>query len=162
MTRPGGDRPAPLFGVDLGQLRSVTANQLALRFAFGAAASIIAGVGGIALGAVVGGILLGFPAIAPATLTLLERDDGNPAAVHDIGGAVFGGVGLVAFAVVATFGFARLRAPLVLAACLAAWTLTAVGLYVARSKERIPLPRAIQGATPAHHADRQDHHQSGH
>lgn len=50
-----------------------------------------------------------FPAILPATLTLLEHDDGNPAAVHDFGGTVFGAVGLIAFALVAAMIFGTCR-----------------------------------------------------
>lgn len=127
-------RSEPLFGADLGELRSVSGRDLAIRFAFGAGISVVSGVGGIVLGATVGGMLLAFPAIAPATLTLIERQDGNAAAVHDVGGAVFGAVGLVAFAVVGDLLFGRTPAPAVLFACLAAWMAVSLALYVARAE----------------------------
>lgn len=138
----------PLFGADLGELRKAKVGPLALRFAFGAAISIIAGLAGMSLGSIIGGMLLAFPAIAPATLTLIEKEDGNAAAVHDVGGAVFGGVGLIAFAVVGMLLFGRVAAPVALVACLGAWTVVAVTLYVLRSKERLPLPESIRGAHP--------------
>lgn len=137
--------PAPgLFGLDLGELRHVQGSSLALRFAFGAAISVVAGLGGMSLGHVVGGMLLAFPAIAPATLTLIERDQGNAAAVHDVGGAVFGGVGLVGFAFVGTELFGTIPAPGVLLACLGAWTVVSVFLYVLRAENRLVLPGTIQ------------------
>jgi hypothetical protein len=70
----------PLFGLDLGQLRHMSAKDLLVRFAFGAAISIVAGIGGNIFGYVIGGLLLAFPAILPATLTLLEHREGNAAA----------------------------------------------------------------------------------
>lgn len=141
-------RAEPLFGADLGELRKVKLDQLALRFAFGAAISVVAGLGGILLGSIVGGMLLAFPAIAPATLTLIEKEQGNAAAVHDVGGAVFGGAGLVAFALAGTYLFGRITAPVVLLTCLIAWTAVAVALYVLRSKELLPLPEPIRGRPP--------------
>lgn len=86
----------------------------------------------------VGGMLLALPATAPATLTLIENEDGNRAAVHDVDGAILGGLGMVSFAVVAAHGFGSAPAPLVLAAGLAAW-----------SARRRPLHAAGQGAWPA-------------
>lgn len=142
------ERDEPIFGIDLGELRNVKASQLAVRFAFGAIISVAAGLGGIYLGSIVGGMLLAFPAIAPAALTLIEKEDGNAAAVHDVGGAVFGGVGLIAFAVVGALLFDRTAAPLVLLASVGAWAVVSVALYVLRAEERIPLPEAIRGRAP--------------
>lgn len=144
MRHPRGE----LFGINLGALRKVRASELALRFAFGAAISIIAGIGGIVLGSVVGGMLLAFPAIAPATLTLIEKKEGNLAAVHDVGGAIFGGVGLVAFAVAGDYLFGHVGAPVVLAICLASWTVVSIFFYLLRATEILPLPEHIQGMSP--------------
>src|SRR5205807_8914229 len=44
-------------------------------------------------------VLLAFPAILPAALTLIERREGTSRAVSDVRGAVAGAVGLVLFAV---------------------------------------------------------------
>ncbi len=138
----------PLFGLDVGELSKVSASDLAIRFAFGAAISIVSGLSGIVLGSIVGGMLLAFPAIAPATLTLIEKKEGNAAAVHDVGGAVFGGIGLVAFALCGAYLFEGLPDPVVLRSCLAAWSAVSVGFYVLRSEERLPLPVAVQGRLP--------------
>ena len=42
-----------------------------MRFLFGAGISLVAGLAGMAFGSKIGGVLLGFPAILPASLTLI-------------------------------------------------------------------------------------------
>ena len=138
----------PLFGTDLGELRNIKATDLLIRFVFGAAISIIAGISATAFGAVVGGLLLAFPAILPATLTLIEHRDGNAAAVHDVGGAVFGGVGLVAFGAVAAVTFGQVPAWGALLLALMAWTAVSLALYVLRATDKLALPASIRGRTP--------------
>jgi uncharacterized membrane protein (GlpM family) len=138
----------PLFGADMSELRKVKFASLAMRFGFGAAISVIAGLAGITLGTVVGGMLLAFPAILPAALTLIEKEDGNADAVHDVGGAILGGFGLIAFAIAGALLFAKIPIAAVVLCCLAAWTVTSLVLYVLRSKEHLPLPRSINGRAP--------------
>lgn len=70
----------------------------AIRFGFGAAISVVAAIVSLLLGPVAGGVFLAFPAILPATLTLLERDKGPVAAVADARGATIGALGLIVFA----------------------------------------------------------------
>jgi len=48
-----------------------------VRFMFGAAISLLAGLIGMKFGPVVGGLCLGFPAILPASLTLIEKKEGK-------------------------------------------------------------------------------------
>ena len=139
----------PLFGVDLGEVRNVKPADLVLRFVFGAAISVIAGASGAAFGATVGGLLLAFPAILPATLTLIERRDGNAAAIHDVGGAIFGGVGLVGFGLVATIALGLIPAWGALMAALGGWVIVGVSLYVARATGWLPLPASIRGRRTA-------------
>src|SRR5438876_639488 len=79
-------------GIDLGKLREVVPRDLALRFAFGAGISIIAGLAGLLVSSRFGGMFLAFPAILPATLTLLEEKDGTEHAVHDVRGAALGAI----------------------------------------------------------------------
>jgi hypothetical protein len=69
-----------------------------LRFAFGAGISVAAGLIGMKFGPVVGGIFLGFPAILPASLTLIEKKDGRQQAAIDSEGAILGAIAMVAFA----------------------------------------------------------------
>lgn len=86
----------PLVAFDSQALRRLKPRQLAARFAFGAVASLIAGAVSIVLGPSIGGLFLAFPAILPATLTLLEREHGRVAAVFDMQGAALGAVALIA------------------------------------------------------------------
>ena len=65
----------PVVGVHLGALRDLPASDLLVRFGFGAAISAVAGVVSVLAGSEPGGILLAFPAILPATLTLIEKEE---------------------------------------------------------------------------------------
>lgn len=73
-TEPLEPQPGqPLMGFEPSKIRDLKASELGVRFAFGACASIVAGLVGTAFSPVVGGMFLAFPAILPATLTLLEQ-----------------------------------------------------------------------------------------
>jgi hypothetical protein len=99
------------------------------RFAFGAGISLVAGVIGMAFGPVVGGVLLGFPAILPASLTLIEKKEGREEASVDSIGAIMGAVAMVAFAVVIVLWVTRLGVVPSLLAALVVWLVVAGGLY---------------------------------
>lgn len=141
----------PLFGLDLSELRRVRRRDLLIRFAFGAAISVVAGIGASTLGAVVGGLLLAFPSVLPASVTLVEEKDGKGAAVHEVGGAVLGAVGLTAFAVVAFLLLSGGAAAWALPAALAAWAVVSCALYVLRAIGVIPsaAPPAAPQRPPA-------------
>ena len=96
-----GGQPADekLFGADPGKLREVKVHELLIRFAFGAAISAVAGIVSLAVNPVAGGMFLAFPAILPATLTLIEQKEGTDQARMDAQGAVAGGLALALFAV---------------------------------------------------------------
>jgi hypothetical protein len=81
----------------------------------------VAGVISLAFGATAGGMFLAFPAILPASLTLIEKKEGPEAAIHDLDGAILGAGALGAFALVASVGLRRFSAALVLPAALATW-----------------------------------------
>jgi hypothetical protein len=112
-------------------LRRTRPAELALRFVFGAGISLVAGLVGIRFGPRAGGLFLAFPAILPATLTMVEKHEGEGAADADAQGGILGGVGLVAFALVVALTVRVLGAPLALTAALGAWVLVAAGLYLA-------------------------------
>lgn len=141
----------PLVGIHLGAIRSVPLRDLAIRFAFGAAISVVAGVVSLAAGNEPGGLLLAFPAILPATLTLVEqREDERKAEDFDVG-AILGAAALGAFAVVVWQLMGRDPAPLVLLLATAAWLVAAVLLYLAMRLalyREVPLHRSIAGPTP--------------
>ena len=99
-----------------------------VRFAFGASISLIATLIGLKY-QLFGGVFLAFPAILPASLTLVERDAGRKEATIDAEGAIIGAVGLVAFAVVAAFGIKPLGAVTALVLAAALWLVVAVAIY---------------------------------
>jgi hypothetical protein len=113
-----------------------------VRLCFGSGISLGAGLIGLKFGPVVGGIFLGFPAILPASLTLIQKKEGKELAAIDSEGAVLGAIALVGFALVARVLFLRLGIGLTLLVALAAWLAIAVGLYalVMATLHREPTP----------------------
>ncbi len=73
------------------KVRQVRARDLAVRFVAGALTSVAAGAVTIAFGARAGGIVLAFPAILAASLTLIEQQENSAEAREDARGAVLGG-----------------------------------------------------------------------
>ncbi|MEA2642993.1 MAG: hypothetical protein QOG08_19, partial [Chloroflexota bacterium] len=129
MTSPA-DRPdQEPAELDLNKIRSIRPREYLIRFAFGASISLIAGILTLRFGPRFGGLFLAFPAILPATLTLLEKKDGLAQAVADVRGAVIGSIGMIAFAVVA-MTLIPYSAGLGLAAALVAWAAVSVAVYV--------------------------------
>jgi hypothetical protein len=116
---------------DAGALREAKPKHFLIRFAFGAAISLIAGLVSLAFGARAGGVFLAFPAILPATLTLIERKGTAKEVEEDDEGAVLGSVGMVAFAAVAAVTLSSLSSVLALACASLAWLVCAIGLYCA-------------------------------
>ena len=120
----------PQPSVDPGALKKHGPSDYVTRFLFGAGISAVAGIVGAIFGSKVGGVLLGFPAILPASLTLIERKEGRGEAAVDAMAAILGSVALIAFAVVAGLTLMRLPAVLALLLAVAAWLVVALGLYV--------------------------------
>jgi nicotinamide-nucleotide amidase len=100
-----------------------------VRFAFGAAISLVAGLLTLGAGPHVGGLFLAFPAILPATLTLLAKKEGLAQAAADVRGAVIGAVGMMGFAICAVILLGRNPA-IALASALVTWILVSLGIYV--------------------------------
>lgn len=117
--------------LDAKKARKVSVRHVLLRFGFGAATSAAAGVISVVWGARVAGILLAFPAILAASLTLIADEESRRAAREDARGAVLGAIGLAAFAIVGTLSFGHLPGVLVLALALLAWICVSCGLYLA-------------------------------
>jgi uncharacterized protein DUF3147 len=119
-----------------------------VRFAFGGL--VTAGTGLIArrYGPVVGGLFLAFPAILPASLTLVQQHDGREQAVEDARGARLGSIGLAAFALV-TWRIATTLpgAPVIVVATLA-WALVSVAAWALRYGP--PRSFAVRGALDGH------------
>ena len=126
---PGGEPDEEPATVDLAKVRKISLRDYVVRFCFGAVVSLIAGVIGLVAGDRLSGLFLAFPAILPATLTLLEKREGTAQALSDIRGATLGAAGMIAFAI--TAAILLRRAPVIaLPAALIAWILASLGLHV--------------------------------
>jgi hypothetical protein len=120
----------PLAGVDLAKLSKIRPKDLVVRFGFGAAISLVAGLISLAFGATAGGMFLAFPAILPASLTLIEKKEGTEAAIHNLDGTILGAAALGAFALVAGVGLRSTSAVLALPGALATWLGASLITYV--------------------------------
>jgi hypothetical protein len=111
-----------------------------VRFAFGGAVTALAGVIAKRWGPEIGGLFLAFPAIFPATATLLEKHEeqkkqrtgvtkilrAREIAGVDAAGAAMGCLGLSAFALIVWRGMPNHSIALVLSVAPLAWALAAV------------------------------------
>lgn len=100
------------IGLNFAALRTTKWYEYAIRFLFGGLITVIAGLVAQRWGPRVGGLLLAFPAIFPASATLVEKHErrkkrraglngakrGRNAAGLDAAGAAIGSIGLMAFA----------------------------------------------------------------
>lgn len=141
--------------LDFSALRETRWYEYALRFLFGGLITALAGIIAKTSGPVVGGLFLAFPAIFPASATLIEkherrkaRRDGkkNPelsariAVAVDAAGAALGTVALFAFALM-VWQFEPLRSAwLVLPAATLVWI--SVSLLLWWLGERLHAPNA--------------------
>ncbi len=147
MVRSRSEEPPDESGhINLGSLRSVRPRDCALRFAFGAGVSLMAALIARVGGEHMGGLFLAFPAILPATLTLLQKEGGTSQAVSDAQGATFGAIGMVAFAASAALLLGHV-AGWALVAAIGAWAGVSLALYaVAAVVLPRPSTRARRGA----------------
>jgi hypothetical protein len=98
------------------------------RFAFGGAVTVATGLIAKAYGPSVGGLFLAFPAILPASLTLLKEHDGRAQAVDAAAGSRPGAAGLIGFAATAT-ALSACGAGVSLVAASAAWAAVSLVLW---------------------------------
>jgi hypothetical protein len=101
-------------GINFSSLRETKAHEYLLRFVFGGVCTVFAGIMAKHFGPAVGGLFLAFPAIFPASATMIENHEkrrkaeqgmngtirGRMAASIDASGAALGCVALVGFAIV--------------------------------------------------------------
>ena len=124
--RPPDVRP----GIEPGKLGAVRVQDYLVRFVLGAAVSIGAGLLGQAVGVRFGGVFLAFPAILPASLTLIQEKEGTRRASRDAIGAVLGGIALIVFAAIGEVAFRRVPATVALLLVLLGWVAAALALYM--------------------------------
>ena len=132
--------------IELSALRKTKWYEYLVRFAFGGAITVLAGLIAKKYGPVLGGLFLAFPAIFPASATLVEKHErekkkkagiantirGRQAAALDAYGAALGAMGLFFFGIIVWLFLREHKTPLVLFAATAIWTLASVVLWRAR------------------------------
>jgi hypothetical protein len=145
--------------VDLSVLGEAKWHEYAVRFLFGGLITAIAGIISEKFGPRIGGLWLAFPAILPASATLIEKHEkqkkeaagldgtkrGSKAASVDAAGAAMGSVGLFVFALIVWQFIARDQTWAVLIGATLVWLTVSVLVWKIR-KARImkaqtqPLP----------------------
>lgn len=138
---------SPVPRLSLHGLRDKSAKDYAIRFAFGASISLIAALVSLKF-QLFGGMFLAFPAILPASLTLIERDAGRQEASIDAEGAIIGATGLVAFALVVSFGIKTMGAIPALMAAATAWLVVSLGIYTGVMGWRAATKKQPEKAAP--------------
>ncbi len=117
-------------GVDPAKIKQAKPKEYALRFAFGGTITLLTGLIAHHYGPIVGGLFLAFPAILPASVTLLQKHEDHKQAGIDALGAAIGAVGLLAFGSVIWLLATRLPAWLVIALAALLWLASATFLWV--------------------------------
>jgi hypothetical protein len=114
---------------DLRKLAEHGPKDYVVRFMFGAGISLVAGLIGMLLAPKLGGVWLGFPAILPASLTMIQKREGKEQAAIDSEGAVLGAAAFVVYAIVLAMFTAQWGVLVTLIVALVVWTVVAVALY---------------------------------
>lgn len=137
---------------DISALRRTRWYEYALRFFFGGAVTVIAGLIAKRCGPVFGGLFLAFPAIFPASATLVQKHEtqkkqnagivdkvrGRKASALDARGAAFGCIALMCFAGVAWGALPGWNTALSLGTAGAVWLAVALLAWrVAKLRHRI-------------------------
>jgi succinate-acetate transporter protein len=127
----------------LSVLRHTRWYEYTLRFFFGGAVTVVAGILAKHYGPVFGGLFLAFPAIFPAGATLIEKHEtekkrrcgiadsarGRKAAALDARGAAMGSLGLICFALTVWKCLPLLNAALCLLMGVAVWLVLSVLIW---------------------------------
>jgi hypothetical protein len=130
-------------GFDMSALKDTKWYELAVRFVFGGSITAITGMLASRYGPVFGGLFLAFPALFPASATLLEKHErekkrkagissttrGREAAGLDARGAAIGSIGLVGFALIAWKVLPMSSGAIALFAALVGWTTISVLIW---------------------------------
>lgn len=129
-------------------IRNTKPQEYLMRFLFGGAATVLAGLVAKRFGPGVGGLFLAFPAIFPATVTLLESHEkqrmakhgcdgttrGRMAASIDASGTALGTIGLAAFGLVLWLLLPTESPWLVTPLAAVAWAIVAGSLWEVRHR----------------------------
>jgi len=136
--------------IDPAGLKQTKWHEYLLRFVAGGVITVIAGVIARKWGPVIGGLFLAFPAIFPASATLIEKHErqrkqekglhgeerGTDAAALDALGAAMGSIGLVAFAGICWWLIPRYPAPRAIGGGTVVWLLVSFSAWTIRQRRR--------------------------
>ena len=134
--------------VDTSVLSQTKWHEYAVRFICGGLITAIAGIIAKEFGPILGGVFLAFPAIFPASATLIEKHEkekkeqhgldgterGREAAAVDAAGSAMGAIGLAVFALLVWQFAATRNAWLVLTAATFSWLAVSVLLWRLRKR----------------------------
>jgi hypothetical protein len=137
-----------MIGIRPNALKESKPHEYLIRFVFGGVCTAAAGLIAKRFGPAAGGLFLAFPAIFPASASLIESHEkrrkegagmkgdcrGREAAALDAMGASLGATALAAFAVVVWRLLEHYNAALVIGAATVAWVLVAVGIWSLRRR----------------------------
>ena len=132
----------------LSALKTIKWYEYAVRFLLGGCVTVFAGLLAKHYGPIFGGLFLAFPAIFPASATLVEKHQrqkkqragivkttrGREAAGLDAAGAMLGSLGLAVFALVIWKLLPVWNVWVVFATAIACWLGVSVGLWLIRKK----------------------------
>ena len=139
-----------LIRINPSALKETKWHEYALRFVTGGIITVIAGIIAQKWGPEIGGLFLAFPAIFPASATLIEKHErqrkqekglhgekrGTDAAAIDALGAAMGAIGLVAFAGICWWLVPRYQALLALGGATIIWLLISFSVWTTRRLHR--------------------------
>jgi hypothetical protein len=134
----------------LESLKGIKLHEWAVRFFFGGAVCVAAGLIAKRFGPEIGGLFLAFPAIFPAGASMVEAHEkkhkarvgldgtnrGRTVAGLDAAGAALGCFGLAGFAITCWLCLPRVGTALVLVTATVAWSVLSIGVWLLR-KSRI-------------------------
>lgn len=137
-----------LIEVDPSVLRQTEWHEYAIRFLFGGAITVVAGMIAKSYGPELGGLFLGFPAIFPAAATLAQKHEiqkklekgmsgkqrGIDSAGAEAAGAALGSFGLATFAVLFWMLVTRNSLWIVFPVALAGWSVASVMVWFVRKR----------------------------
>jgi hypothetical protein len=112
-----------------GKLGCIQWWEYALRFVFGGIITVTTGLLARYIGPAFAGMFLAFPAILPASLTLVKQHEGRKKAADDARGARVGAIGLLGFALVVSLTATSWPAAAVLAVATAAWLAVSLAVW---------------------------------
>jgi Protein of unknown function (DUF3147) len=133
---------------DLSSLKITKPHEYAIRFLFGGLVTAATGLIARRFGPSIAGLFLAFPAIFPATATLIAKHEkerkrkagyndvrrGRAAASVDAAGTSLGALALAVFALILWKLLPRHNPPLILSVAAAAWLLIAITIWYLRRR----------------------------